>query len=213
MSRPTYLDALNGRGIVGSTEHAASRHNRVGTSLDHHPGILRGDTAVNLNPRVDTPGIAHGLQHPRLLDLARDELLSAESGVDTHQQHQVDVLKHVLNRGQRRGRVEHDTSLAAEVLDLVHASMQVGGRALLGVDRDDIRASLGKVRNALLRLDNHQMAIQRLVGDGAERVHNQRSNRDVRDKATVHHVDVHPVAPGLVDGLDLRGRTGSRGSK
>ena len=119
----------------------------------------------------------------------------------------------MLNDAQRRRRVQHDTRLAPEVLNLVHAPMQVNRLGLLGVDRDDIRASLGKVRNALLRLDNHQMAIQRLVGDGAERVHNQRSNRDVRDKATVHHVDVHPVAPGLVDGLDLRGRTGSRGSK
>lgn len=49
----------------------------------------------------------------------------------------------------------------------------------------------------------HQMAVQDLVGHGADSVHDERADGDVWHKAAVHHVHVHPVAASLVNGLDL----------
>lgn len=48
------------------------------------------------------------------------------------------------------------------------------------------------------------MDVERLVGDGPEGVHDERADGDVGHEAAVHDVDVHPVAAGLVNGLDLR---------
>ena len=55
-----------------------------------------------------------------------------------------------------------------------------------------------------LGLHNHQVAVQGLVGDGAQRIDNQRADGDVGHKAPVHHVHMHPVTSSLVDGLDLQ---------
>ena len=71
------------------------------------------------------------------------------------------------------------------------------------MNRDNISTSLCKVRNTELRLDNHEMNIQGLVGDGAESIDNERANGDVRDKATVHDINVDPISASFIDGLDL----------
>jgi hypothetical protein len=48
------------------------------------------------------------------------------------------------------------------------------------------------------------MAIQDLVGDRADGLNYQGADGDVGHKASIHHIDVHPVATSLVNGLDLR---------
>ena len=54
------------------------------------------------------------------------------------------------------------------------------------------------------RHGTHQVAVQGLVGHGAQGIDNQRADGDVGHEAPVHHVDVDPVAPGIINGLDLR---------
>lgn len=49
----------------------------------------------------------------------------------------------------------------------------------------------------------HQMAVQHLVGDGAQGLDHQGANGDVGHEAAVHDINVHPVAAGRVDGPDL----------
>jgi hypothetical protein len=53
------------------------------------------------------------------------------------------------------------------------------------------------------RRRTHQVDVEDLVGDGAQRLHDQWANRDVGHEAAVHHVDVDPVAASLVNGADL----------
>mmetsp|Transcript_40915 Transcript_40915/g.102884 ORF Transcript_40915/g.102884 Transcript_40915/m.102884 type:complete len:203 (+) Transcript_40915:654-1262(+) len=91
--------------------------------------------------------------------------------------------------------------------------MQVDGRGLLGVDADDVSAGLGKVSHTLLRLDDHQVNVKNLVGHGTDGVHNQWADGDVGHKTAIHDIDVHPVAPGLIDGLDLVAELGEVGGE
>ena len=49
----------------------------------------------------------------------------------------------------------------------------------------------------------HEVNVKGLVGDGSQRVDDERPDRDVRHEAAVHHVHVHPVAARLVDVADL----------
>lgn len=99
--------------------------------------------------------VAHRLQPADLVDLALDEGLAAEAGVDAHDEHKVEHLKHLLDGRQGGAGVEHGAREAPEVLDLVEAAVQVDGGGDLGVHRDDVRAGLRKVRNAELWLDDH----------------------------------------------------------
>ena len=50
----------------------------------------------------------------------------------------------------------------------------------------------------------HQVDVQDLVGDGAQRINHQGADGDVGHEAAVHDVHVHPVAAGLVNGLHLQ---------
>jgi hypothetical protein len=45
----------------------------------------------------------------------RDELLPAESRIHRHDEQQIDLVQHVLHRGERRRRIQRDASLASEL--------------------------------------------------------------------------------------------------
>ena len=62
---------------------------------------------------------------------------------------------------------------------------------------------LGEVGDAELGLHDHEVAVQHLVGDGAEGLDHEGTDGDVGHEAAVHHVDVDPLGAGLVGGLDL----------
>ena len=50
-----------------------------------------------------------------------------------------------------------------------------------------------------LRLDDHQMHVDRLLGGAPHRLDHHRADRQVRHEAAVHHIDMDPVGPGPVD--------------
>lgn len=231
---PGVLDAHDGVLVAGLVaEDGRARDDGVAAGGDHLVGVSRADTAVDLDPGVDTLGLAHFPELADLVQLALDELLPAKAGVDRHDEDQVGDIQDVLDRRERGGGVKNDAGLAAQVLDLVQGAVQVDGRAALGVDRDDIGTGLGKVGDPQLGLDNpaevwwggssptapeststspwirvysHQVDIKGLVGVGADGIDDQGADRDVGDEPAVHHIDVDPVATGLINGLDLRGR-------
>ena len=78
-------------------------------------------------------------------------------------------------------------------------------RGRLGLDEQMIGAGLGEVREIALRLDDHQMHIERLLRGASHRLDNHRSDRDVRHEAAVHHVDMDPVGSRRIDGANLLG--------
>ena len=76
-------------------------------------------------------------------------------------------------------------------------------RAGLDVDRQDVGPGLREVGEIALGLDDHQVDVEegaRLLAEGPERLDDERPDRDVRDEAAVHDVDVEPVGSGG-DGL------------
>ena len=91
----------------------------------------------SLAPSKQThPGIAHGLDLLNLRDLAFDEFLAAEARVYGHDQDEITFINDVLNGAQRGCRVQHDSSLAAQVLDLKVCWRQQAG------DQNDTRRVL-----------------------------------------------------------------------
>ena len=52
--------------------------------------------------------------------------------------------------------------------------------------------------------DTHQVAVQGLVSDVAQGVHNHGADGDVGHEAAIHGVNVDPVRTGLIHGLHLQ---------
>ena len=66
---------------------------------------------------------------------AGDEALAAEARVDRHQQDDIQLVHQVVKVVQRRGRVEHQAGLAAQIADQLQTAVDVLGS--FGVEGDD----------------------------------------------------------------------------
>ena len=74
----------------------------------------------------------------------------------------------------------------------------MGVHAGLGVESDIIGARLGECGNEALGIGSHEMDVERKRGAGANIMHHFRSERDLRDKMAIHHVEVDPIGPRAV---------------
>lgn len=54
-------------------------------------------------------------------------------------------------------------------------------------------ATLRIVRSPAIRIVNHEMHIDRQIGDLADALDNRFANGQIRDKVVVHHIDVNHV--------------------
>ena len=79
--------------------------------------------------------------------------------------------------------------------------VQVGHR--LDVHVDEVGARARERLDEAIRLDDHQVEVERQRRRRAERLHDRRADRDVRDELAVHHVDVNHVGARHLDRLHL----------
>ena len=63
----------------------------------------------------------------------------------------------------------------------------------LGVDRDVIGARLGEGFEIGIAGLDHQVAVERLVGERPQRRDDRRPESDVGDEMPIHHVEMDPV--------------------
>src|SRR5271154_6726524 len=66
-----------------------------------------------------------------------------------------------------------------------------------------IGARLRKIDKVAFRFDDHQVYIERLCCRATHRVHDRRTERDVRHKSAVHDIDMDPIGAGFVDCPDF----------
>eukprot|EP01039_Chlorochromonas_danica_P020664 gene20665-biopygen12614 len=126
------------------------------------------------------------------------EALASEAGIDGHDQQQVDLIKHVLDRFRRCLRVENDAGLRAKLSDPLQAAVQV--RPGFRMNTDDVRTSVPKRLEKGIRWRDHEVHIERYADMRPDGFHDIRAERDVRYEVSVHHVDVQPVCPGARHG-------------
>ena len=108
-----------------------------------------------------------------------------------------------------RARIERNARLLAEPAD--HLKRTVKMRARFGMDRDDVGARLGE--GLKIRIDgrDHEMHVERLLRPGPDALDEARPERDVRHEMPIHHIDMNPVASGVVDRADLLAEAGEIG--
>jgi hypothetical protein len=81
---------------------------------------------------------------------------------------------------------------------------------MLRMGGEDHRCRAGQLCNPIpAELGTHQMAVQHLVGDRADGLNDHWADGDVGHEATVHDINMDPVATSLVDGPDLQVRSKS----
>ena len=93
--------------------------------------------------------------------------------------------------------VEADAGAAAALLHVADDAVDV--RRGLPVDVDDVAASLDEALHLLLRLDDHQVYVERDLGRAADRLDDGHADGDRRNEAAVHDVDVEHLRTGGLD--------------
>src|SRR4051812_14318323 len=78
----------------------------------------------------------------------------------------------------------------------------------LGVNGEPARASVGEVVEVLLRLDDHQMDVDRQRREPSYRLDHLRAEGEVRNEAAIHHVDVNDVRAAGLAARDLVAESG-----
>ena len=96
--------------------------------------------------------------------------------------------------------IEHDAGLDAERLDGVDGAMQM--RQHFDVHRHHRGARLHERVDVAIRVRDHQVDVERHLGDPLERLHDRRADRDVRHEMAVHDVDVNQIGAAALDGGD-----------
>jgi hypothetical protein len=116
-------------------------------------------------------------------------------------------MKDVFDQLDRARWVEHYTGFLAEVVDARQDAMEMDGRGRFGMDEEVIGTGLGKIREVALRLGDHQVYVERPHRATPHGFDDQRSDRDARHKATIHHVDVDPIRARGIDGPNFLAKT------
>ena len=81
------------------------------------------------------------------------------------------------------------------------------------VDGDHRGASAREGVDVAVRVGDHQVHIERDVRDALQRSNHRRSDRDIRDEVSVHHIDVNEIgaaAFGSSHRLTERGEIGGK---
>src|SRR5688572_28293762 len=84
---------------------------------------------------------------------------------------------------------------ASGLLDLLKSAMKV--RAGFEVNGDIGGTNIRKLLDITLRLNNHQMDIERGIRHAAQGLNHQWTKGYIRDKASIHDINMQEVGPGI----------------
>ena len=105
--------------------------------------------------------------------------------------------------------IDRHARLFAERADLLQRAVEMPCR--LGVDRDVIAARLGEGFEVGIAGLDHQVAVERLVGQGPQRRDDRGPKGDVGHEMPVHHVEMDPVRARRGDGAHFLAELGEIG--
>jgi len=69
--------------------------------------------------------------------------------------------------------------------------------------QDVVGPGAGELIEIAFGLDDHQMHVEWFFGDTAHRFDDHRADRQVRDEAAIHYIDMDPIAAGRVSRAHL----------
>ena len=156
----------DGRGIVGGAEDRGAGDQHIGPGGDAARRGLGGDAAIDLQRDRLAAGGDMGIDHPPqagdLPELAAEEGLPAEAGIDRHHEDEVAEIEHILHRRYGRRRIKDHAGLFAQGADGLQAAVQM--RPGFRVEADEVGAGGGEGLQVGIGRGDHQVDVE---GDGA----------------------------------------------
>lgn len=181
---------------------------------DFCTGFGTGSDGGGIHPAVDfdrdTPSgglkiaVAARLDFTDFFNGAGNELLTAEPGVDAHQENEVDFVHFVVKVREGRRRIKDEPRFAARVADGGERPVNVAAR--FAVKRNDVGTGLSKRFDETVHGFHHEMHVHRELGVGTQGLQYERPHGEVGDIVIVHDVIVKPLGAGRFDGFHFVGK-------
>ena len=141
------------------------------------------------------PGVSDFFRH------TGDHFLPGEAGVHGHQQHAVNVVKHIVQHLDRGGGIQGQHGPAAQVPDHGQGPLDVWGA--FPVDADEFAFPDAEPGQFVVRPVDHQMQVQRNGGVAAEIFAEIRAQGEIGHEFAVHNVHME-----IFDALGLEAAEG-----
>ena len=185
----------------------------VGAVLDRQSRGLGVDAAIDFDvdlccARFIPLGCAFHFSHHLGV-----ERLTAETGMDGHDEQDVDLVEEGLDRFKRRRGVQSQTSATTGVANFLQSFFDTMFRLRLDVDCDGVCAGFDKSRRVMIGMLDHQVDIERKLGLLAHKIDNRRPEGDIIDEMSVHDVAMNPICAGFFSGANFIGQAGKIGSE
>jgi hypothetical protein len=143
-------------------EHSVARNQNFCSRAYYFRHRIERQPAVNFNPIIQaalSPQLSYFAQ---LMQRVGDERLRPESRSHRHDQHIIDDVQDLSQHFNRSSWIDRDARMAVMALDQIQRAIEVS--ASFEVHRNPIRPCIGKRRNVLVRVLDHQVAIERKLG-------------------------------------------------
>ena len=181
---------------VGGGENRAAGDESVGACGGASGGDGGCYAAVDLQPRAALARIQKPPRGGDFFDHRRDERLTAEAGIDRHQQNRVEFVERVIQNRKRRGGIERQSGGESGVADRIDGAVDMADG--FGMKRNAFCAGGGERGDEIIDGFGHQMDIPKSVGQGArERAQNRRPDGQIGRVVIVHHIQMQPFAAGV----------------
>ena len=136
-----------------------------------------------------------------LLCHRRNIALSAKSRIHCHQQNHVQIFKYIIKYRQRCCRIQSDTGFYPKTVDQLNGSVKM--LAGFRMNNNNICTGLGKFRDQLVRMLDHQVHIKHLIAALTDALDNRNTKRNIRYKGTIHDINVDVIRASLIGCFDI----------
>ena len=200
---PLTLYQLHKCGLICCAEVGRTRNqNRCTVFLANRMGVAVY-AAVHFNQAIGID-VVHPL--PQLFDLGHHvchELLAAETGFYGHNKDHVTLFQ--IGNSSLCGSFgfEHDTGLAAEGMNFVQCFQRVLRLVGFNVDGHKVSTCLDKLLHVPDGAVDHQMNIQRQIGNLTDGGNHRNADGDIGNKNAVHHVNMDKVCAEVTQSTDI----------
>src|SRR3954452_19755985 len=106
----------------------------VATSANNVRDVADGNSAINLYRELQATFHPPGVQVANLPERVRDKLLRLESRVDAHHKDVIEDIQNLVQRADRRGRIQYHSGLCALALNQADGPIQVTANFLVNGD-------------------------------------------------------------------------------
>ncbi len=116
--------------------------------------------------------------------------MSTKSGIHRHHKHKIKIVENIVDEVGWSTRIDRHTGLRAKLFDSADRPMQIRTHFLM--HRDNVCSRRSKALEITIRILNHEVSIENEIGMTADRADQRGPKRDIRNKMTVHHVEMEP---------------------